>query len=70
MVCAAALLILGQPLTAKAKEADTIKEGVYAGDISLSGMTAEEANTEIQAYVDSLKSCLLTLDKYECNRLR
>ena len=67
MVCAAALLILGQPLTAKAKEADTIKEGVYAGDISLSGMTAEEANTEIQAYVDSLKSCLITLKCAEEN---
>ena len=66
-VCAAALLILGQPLTAKAKEADTIKEGVYAGDISLSGMTAEEANTEIQSYVDSLKSCLITLKCAEEN---
>lgn len=62
---AAALLVVLQPLTVEAKEADTIKEGVYAGDISLSGLTAEEATAEINAYVDSLKECLITLKGVE-----
>ncbi len=58
---ATGLLLLGYPLAAEAKEADTIKDGVYAGEIHLSGMTAEEATAEIQEYVDSLKDCLITL---------
>jgi len=65
LVCAAVLFLAGQPITVEAKEADTIKEGVYAGDISLSGMTKEEAFAEINAYVDSLKECLITLKGVE-----
>lgn len=63
--CAAVFLILGYPLAAEAKEADTIKDGVYAGEIHLSGMTEQEATAEIQAYVDSLKDCLITLKSVE-----
>ena len=65
LICAALFLVWGQPMTAEAKDADTIKEGVYAGDIHLSGMTKEEAEQEIQAYVDSLKDCLITLKGME-----
>lgn len=38
----------------QAKDTDTIKPGIYAQDISLEGMTAEEATAAIQAYVDAL----------------
>lgn len=62
---AAVLLLIGRPLDVQAKEADTIKNGVYAGDISLAGMTAEEANAAIEDYVDSLKDALVTLEGFE-----
>lgn len=65
ITCVAALLLILQPLHAEAKETGTIKEGVYAGEISLSGLTAEEATAEINAYVDSLKDCLITLKGME-----
>ena len=65
LACFAALFIMMQPFTAEAKEADTIKEGVFAGDIPLSGLTAEEATAEINAYVESLKECLITLKGVE-----
>lgn len=58
--CVAAVLLLC-PMEAKAKSADTIKEGVYAGDISLSGMTAEEASAAVEEYVDSLKNVEIVL---------
>lgn len=38
-----------------------IKEGIYAGELKLSGLTADEARSEIASYVDSLKSSALTL---------
>lgn len=62
---AAVLLLIGRPLDVQAKEADTMKNGVYAGDISLAGMTAEEANAAIEDYVDSLKDALVTLEGAE-----
>lgn len=61
----AGLLMFTQPLTVEAKENDTIKDGVYAGEILLSGLTKEEAEAEINAYVDSLKECLITLKGVE-----
>lgn len=38
-----------------------IKEGIYAGSIDLSGLTPDEARSEISDYVSSLKSSALTL---------
>ena len=38
-----------------------IKEGVYAGTINLSGLTSDEARSEIADYVNTLKSSALTL---------
>ena len=38
-----------------AKGSETVKTGVYAGDISLAGMTREEAEEAIQAYIASLE---------------
>lgn len=61
----AALLFIMQPINADAKEAHTIKDGVYAGDISLSGLTKDEAEEKINAYVDSLKQKTITLEGIE-----
>ncbi len=39
----------------------TIKNGIYAGEISLSGMTEEEAHTAVAEYVNSLSNVEITL---------
>lgn len=59
-VCAV-LCIMGMDMTVYAKKEETIKEGVYAQEISLGGMTEKEAEEEIRAYVDSLMELPLTL---------
>ncbi|HKM35209.1 MAG TPA: VanW family protein [Lachnospiraceae bacterium] len=45
----------------QAKNTDTIKPGIYAQDISLEGMNAEEAKAAIQAYVDALSPIEIVL---------
>lgn len=40
---------------------DTIKDGIYAGHIQLSGLTEEEAEARIQAYVDEIAQANITL---------
>ena len=55
------LYVLSIDITAYAKKEETIKEGVYAQDISLGGMTEKEAEAEINAYVQSLMDIPLTL---------
>ena len=49
------------PADAYAKGSDTIKPGVYAGDISLADMTEEEAKSQIEAYIASLETVEITL---------
>ena len=64
-----AMLLLGTVFCAfsfltvnvEAKGDDTLKKGVYAEEISLAGMTEEEAAEAINAYVDSLKEVEITL---------
>lgn len=63
----AASVFMMHPLNAEAKESDIIKDGVYAGEISLSGLTKDEAIAEINDYVDSLKQRLITLQGIEDN---
>lgn len=46
---------------ASAKQQDTVKNGVYAGEISLAGLTAEEASDAVTAYVEALRDCEITL---------
>jgi vancomycin resistance protein YoaR len=63
MLCAVAALAFIMPessMTAHAAES-TIKTGVYAEDINLSGMTVSEATAAIQDYVDSLLDTDVTL---------
>lgn len=61
MATMAAFIFMMQPMGVEAQESDTIKNGVYAGEISLAGLTKDEATAEINAYVDSLKQKLITL---------
>lgn len=63
---AGAVMVLGMcvvfpGLTAHAEEKDTIKPGIYADTIELSGKTADQAAEEITKYVDSLKEVEIIL---------
>lgn len=53
------LLLCG--MTAQAEESDTIKNGIFAGDVNLSGMTAAEASAAVEAYVEGLKDTEIVL---------
>lgn len=46
----------------QAAVSDTIKTGVYADDIDLSGMTTVEARAAVQSYVETLGSTAITLE--------
>ncbi len=48
-------------MTVQAKEQDTIKTGVYAGDIDLSGKSRIEATAAIEGYVNDLAQVEITL---------
>ena len=52
-------LMLG--ITVQAKTDATIKKGIYADGIELSGLTTEEATQVIEDYVEQLKSIEITL---------
>lgn len=52
-------LMLG--MTVQAKGEDTVKNGVFAGTIDLSGKTETEAKAAIEAYVEELKQVEITL---------
>ena len=49
-------------ITAQAKEENTIKTGIYADGIELSGMTAGQAEAAISAYVEELEAVPITLE--------
>ncbi len=54
----------------EAKGPDTIKDGIYAGAISLSGLTEREAKEAIENYILELKGVTITLvaaDNHEVN---
>lgn len=53
------MLIFG--VTAHAQEEDVIKNGIYVGDVNISGMTAEDAKAAVQAYVDAIGQTELIL---------
>lgn len=55
------VLTLAFGLTVQAKGDDTIKTGVFADEIDLSGKTAAEAAAAIEAYVEELKNVEITL---------
>lgn len=66
--CMALFLWFVPVIEGQAKGGETVKAGVYAGDIALEGMTKEEAEEAIQAYIASLEPVeiiLLTSDNME-----
>ncbi len=58
---AAAFLCLAQPKQAYAQEESTTAQGVYVGNVDLSGMTLEEGKAAVNDYVERLKEKTLTL---------
>lgn len=61
-LCALVLVcMLAQGRTAEAEGTDVIKNGIYVGDVNLSGMTAEEAVQAVNAYVETLREVQITL---------
>lgn len=56
-----AVMTLMFGMTVQAKGDDTIKTGVYADNIDLSGKTRAEAKAAIEAYVEELKTVEITL---------
>lgn len=48
-------------MTVNAKEEEKIETGIYVNDISLAGMTVDEAKNAVQTYVDSLADIQITM---------
>lgn len=71
--CLAAVLavyvtVFSMSMTVNAKE-NKIESGIYANDINLSGMTASEAETAVQTYVDALADTQITLHAVDNNEI-
>lgn len=63
--CLSALMLSGLLFavgaTVRAQESDTIRGGIFADGIELSGLGREEAEAAVRAYVDGLKDVEITL---------
>ncbi len=69
-LCALMLACMLVPKTmAAAKENDVIKEGIFVGEVDLSGMSAREAEEAVEAYVDTLSDVEITLLAAEDNEV-
>ncbi len=67
---AAALLVTGlQTGKVQAQEEDLIADGVYAGEIELSGMTVSQAEDVVQSYVTALGEKQITLMAVQGNEV-
>lgn len=66
----ALLLAFGCSISAQAAAEETIKTGVYAGEIDLSGKTVEEAKGAIEYYVEGLTSVELTFQAADGNGVK
>lgn len=61
-LCALVLACMLMPaMRTSAKEGDFIKEGIFAGDVDLSGLNAQEATQAVEAYVEELQKVEITL---------
>ena len=65
-----AVMTLMFGMTAQAKTNDTIKSGIYADSVDLSGKTSAEAEAAIEAYVEELKSVEVTLLAADNNEVK
>lgn len=61
----ALLVIVTVPVNAEKKETDTIPERVYVGEISVGGMTQEEATQAVEEYVAGLEDKKIVLQAGE-----
>ena len=59
VLAAVCTLMLG--MTVQAESEATVKPGVYADSVELSGLTGREAKAAIEAYVEDLKLVEITL---------
>lgn len=66
----AAVMTLVFGMTVQAEGNDTIKTGVYADVVDLSGKTRTEATAAIEAYVDELKAVEITLLAADDNEVK
>ncbi len=64
------VLTLFWGMSVQAKGDDTIKTGVYAEKVDLSGKTRAEANAAIEAYVEELKQVEITLLAADNNEVK
>lgn len=48
-------------MTVRAEEKDTVRKGIFAGSVDLSGLGREEAEGAVRAYVEGLKATQITL---------
>lgn len=55
------VLLFAAGATVRAEESDTIKRGILAGSVDLSGLSGQEAEAAVRAYVESLKDVEITL---------
>lgn len=60
-ICALLLCVLSMGMAVQAKGEKTIRSGIYAGSVNLSGMTKEEALRAVEDFVDGLKDTSVTL---------
>ena len=65
-----AVMTLMFGMTVQAKTNDTIKSGIYADSVDLSGKTSAEAEAAIEAYVEELKSVEITLLAADNNEVK
>ena len=68
VVSAVYITVFSMSMTVNAKE-NKIESGIYANDINLSGMTASEAESAVQTYVDSLADIQITLHAVDNNEI-
>lgn len=54
-------MVFGMSMTVQAQE-QVIKAGIYIGDIDVGGMTEEEAEAAVEAYIDSIADVTITLE--------
>ena len=59
MLACACFWLFAMPV--QAEDQETIKPGIFAGEIELSGMTGEQAQAAIEEYVDSLRNTQIVL---------
>ena len=69
MAAVACIFVLQASVKASENGEDYIHNGIFIGDIDVSGMTKEEASAAVQTYIDSLKEVPITLNAVGGNQV-